>query len=122
MEQEKGKSEAMKPAEINGKRYYGRNNCVPENPERCIEEVSDRGRWAHYHQCTNKRGYGPDGLYCAIHDPAAVEARKAKAEAEYQNKSAQRHKLLRAQDIGLLLIQNGVDTIEKAQDLLNKVF
>ncbi|CAB5223449.1 hypothetical protein UFOVP383_49 [uncultured Caudovirales phage] len=34
----------------------------PEDPTRCIEEV-----WPFPRQCTRKRGYGPDGLYCKQH-------------------------------------------------------
>lgn len=52
-------------------RRYGvtsaRPNGAPEDPTKCIEGV-----WGGYlsmfeHQCTRKRGYGPNGLYCKQH-------------------------------------------------------
>lgn len=44
----------------------------------CCEEVSDSStRWPLYHQCSKKRGYGPDGAYCKQHDPDVVKAREA---------------------------------------------
>ena len=33
---------------------------------RCIARVPYEGGW-HFHQCTRKRGYGPDGKYCKQH-------------------------------------------------------
>lgn len=52
-----------------------------EDPARCVAEVRESGRWPHYHQCSNKRGHGPDGLYCRTHDPegAAKKAREARS-------------------------------------------
>lgn len=47
--------------------WAGRPEGVPEDVTHCVVEVSDRQRWAHYYQCPRKRGYGPDGLYCAQH-------------------------------------------------------
>lgn len=35
------------------------------------------GRWTSFGQCRNKRGHGPDGLYCKQHDPEAVAKRNA---------------------------------------------
>ena len=53
------------------KRYYGawagRPEGAPENPERCIVEVSEPGRWIHFYQCQRKRGHGPDGEFCKQH-------------------------------------------------------
>jgi len=56
---------------ISGERRYGVwNGCPkgnPEDPTHCIEEVWPSGRaWIPY-QCSRKRGYGPDGLYCKQH-------------------------------------------------------
>ena len=45
-------------------RTYGIHSKTPENPKRCIKEVY--GTWLSY-QCTRKRGYGKDGLYCKQH-------------------------------------------------------
>ena len=51
------------------KRWYGRSSISrgsPEDPERCVTAVWPAGMW-HDHQCTRKRGHGPDGLYCKQH-------------------------------------------------------
>ena len=50
-----------------GRRYNqwaGNPRGWPEDKTRCIEEV-----WSGYlsYQCSRKRGYGPDGLYCKQH-------------------------------------------------------
>lgn len=44
---------------------------IPEDPERCITELSEGNRYGH--QCSNKRGFGPDGLYCQQHAKQARE-------------------------------------------------
>ena len=43
---------------------------TPEDVTRCIKEVWPSGSvgWTPY-QCSRKRGYGPDGLYCKQHAP-----------------------------------------------------
>ena len=56
---------------INGQRRYGawggNPNGTREDPERCIEEIWPvDGKWIP-HQCSRKRGHGPDGLYCKQH-------------------------------------------------------
>ena len=75
-----------------------KNACYPEkygnwagNPQgakpdytRCCEEVRrEQGGWPHYHQCTRKRGYGPDEAYCKTHDPAAKLARRKASDDKY---------------------------------------
>jgi hypothetical protein len=51
----------------------------------CCEEVSDNStRWPRYHQCSKKRGHGPDGAYCKQHDPEVVKARRAASDARGQ--------------------------------------
>jgi len=63
---------------ISPQRRYGVWRGCPqgqaEDPTRCIEQVwpSD-GTWIP-HQCSRKRGHGPDGLYCKQHAKKAVEA------------------------------------------------
>lgn len=52
----------------------------------CCEEVWTRERWARHHQCSKKRGYGPDGAYCKQHDPATVKARSDAVDARYREK------------------------------------
>ncbi len=65
---------------VNGKRIYGTWAGNPmgdiENDTQCVVEVSTRERWAHYHQCFRKRGYGQSGLYCKQH--AALLEKKEK--------------------------------------------
>ena len=47
----------------NGK-WAGEPIGRPENKERCVVAVSDG--WI-YHQCSRKRGYGKDELFCKQH-------------------------------------------------------
>jgi hypothetical protein len=63
---------------INGERRY----CVwggfpmgqAEDPTRCIEEVWPSDTTWYPHQCSRKRGHGPDGLYCKQHAKKHMEA------------------------------------------------
>jgi len=66
--------------------WAGNPAGIPEDPARCIEEVSpnERGGFVHRHQCNRKRGHGPDGLYCKQHSPEAHAARKAAGDARYR--------------------------------------
>jgi len=54
---------------FNGKRRYGawagNPKGQPEDPEKCIVEVYDQGLIPR--QCSRKRGYGENGLYCKQH-------------------------------------------------------
>jgi hypothetical protein len=56
---------------INGERRYGVWGGCPmgqaEDPTRCTEEVWSRENTWYPHQCSRKRGHGPDGLYCKQH-------------------------------------------------------
>ncbi|KKN04963.1 hypothetical protein LCGC14_1091970 [marine sediment metagenome] len=38
---------------------------VEEDPVCCVAEISEGNVYAH--QCSRKRGHGPDGLYCKQH-------------------------------------------------------
>jgi hypothetical protein len=55
---------------INGERRYGVwRGCAMGQAEDltcCIEEVWPSGGFLP-HQCSRKRGHGPDGLYCGQH-------------------------------------------------------
>lgn len=53
----------------NGK--YGRQNR-PENTEYCRAEACDVSGW-HPHQCSRKRGHGPNGEFCKQHAKMADE-------------------------------------------------
>jgi len=67
-------------------RTYGLFNKVPEDKTRCIKSIHGGERWPSFHQCRRKRGYGPDGLYCKIHDPEAVKKRKEESHARLEFK------------------------------------
>jgi len=60
---------------INGERRYGAWGGCPmghrEDLTCCIEEVWRTGI---PHQCSRKRGHGPDGLYCKQHAKKHMEA------------------------------------------------
>jgi len=74
--------------ESDGFRYYGRWAGSPrgqrEDKTCCIVSVHEPGRGIIIHQCSKKRGHGPNGLYCSIHDPAAVEKRRLASEERYR--------------------------------------
>lgn len=54
-----------------GRRVYrtwaGSPEGTPEDVTRCVVSVPDGGRSCLFHQCSNKRGKGPHGLYCGVH-------------------------------------------------------
>lgn len=77
-------------------RAYGLFNKVPEDKTRCIKAVHGGERWPSFHQCRRKRGYGPDGLYCKIHDPEAVKKRESESIERWE------HKLKVKSDMGLI--------------------
>lgn len=64
---------------INGERRFGawagNPEGTPEDVTRCIEEIWNIGSrgWIP-HQCSRKRGHGPDGLYCKQHAKKHEEA------------------------------------------------
>ena len=56
---------------------------------RCCAEVADTSTgWTRFHQCSRKRGHGPDEAYCKTHDPAAVKAKRDEAQRKYDEKWA----------------------------------
>ena len=64
--------------------WAGNPKGFKEDVTRCIESVYPPGRATIPDQCQRKRGYGPDGLYCAIHNPEKVAARAAKQTAKWE--------------------------------------
>ena len=60
--------------------WAGDRHGRPAVPGRCCVEVLAEHR---FHQCGNRRGHGPEGAYCRIHDPAARAARAAAADKKY---------------------------------------
>jgi hypothetical protein len=71
----------------NGKFVYGAwagmPNGIPEDETCCIVEVSTRERWASYHQCFRKRGFGIDGLFCKQHATQQNMQRTLKERADF---------------------------------------
>jgi hypothetical protein len=49
------------------RQWGGNPKGTPEDTSRCIERVPDGGRSCLSHQCSFRRGHGPDGLYCKKH-------------------------------------------------------
>ncbi len=47
-------------------RTYGQYK-IPEDPMRCVKGLTYGGRLIFPVQCGNKRGHGPNGLYCRQH-------------------------------------------------------
>ena len=107
-----------------GIRRYGHSYAgkgAPEDKTLCIMEVSDHEyRCPSYHQCSRKRGHGPGGEYCKIHDPAAVKARDDKRRAEWDAQSKADREKWHAQGLGRMLIRAGIDTEEKVKALIQK--
>ena len=54
------------------RRWAGEPNGTAQDPERCVESVSDGGRGVLSHQCYRKRGHGPWSLYCKQHGKLAL--------------------------------------------------
>ena len=46
--------------------WAGNPKGNPEDTARCIESVPDSGGWIP-HQCSRKRGHGPNGEWCKQH-------------------------------------------------------
>lgn len=61
------------------RKAYGTFSSLTPDYTRCCASVY--GGHFRSHQCTRKRGYGPDKAYCKQHDPIA---RKAKDDARMQ--------------------------------------
>jgi len=61
--------------------WSGNPGGYTEDPTRCIATVGDRTMWgpAQAHQCSRKRGHGPDGLYCKQHSPAPLPEQEGRA-------------------------------------------
>ncbi len=52
-------------------REYGIHN-TPEDTTRCIKEIWNFSGPIDYRQCSRKRGYGKEGLYCKQHGKIVV--------------------------------------------------
>jgi hypothetical protein len=79
--------------------------------------VSTNERWPKYHQCSRKRGFGPDGLYCKQHDPAAEKERRQTSAERWGKEQRKRMAPYRRVDIArraLLAIAEGVNDARAA--------
>ncbi len=56
--------------------WAGNPRGIKEDPTRCIQEVWKQGRVINAYQCSRKRGYGPEGLYCKQHSKKHDEVEK----------------------------------------------
>lgn len=84
-------------------KWAGNPKGTKEDPTRCIEAVRS-DPWISC-QCSRKRGFGPDGLYCKQHDPDAAARRKAETEAREQRQWASRMIEANARRMALALRQ-----------------
>lgn len=71
------------------KRGYGRLSRAAPDPNRCAKEISAGDGWE-YHQCSRKRGHGPEQAYCKQHSPDAVKERQAKREERWKAEQRER--------------------------------
>jgi hypothetical protein len=65
---------------IRYRKLYG--SALPDYSKCCALVFPSDGGFAPY-QCTRKAAHGPEGAYCKMHDPAAIEARKKAAQAKW---------------------------------------
>lgn len=93
-------------AEAEKRRYHvwaGFPNGHAFDPKRCAEEVAMGGRSPLFHQCGRRPGFGPDGLYCRQHDPAAVEQRNQESrKREQEERERERPKWYGRQMLGII--------------------
>lgn len=55
--------------------WAGNSRGNPEDTANCVQAVWNQARGMISNQCSRKRGFGPEGLYCKQHG-AKVEARR----------------------------------------------
>lgn len=56
--------------------WAGNQRGQPENPKGCVKGVYPAHSQYIEHQCSRKRGHGPDGLYCKQHAKKQEDPRK----------------------------------------------
>ncbi len=94
-------------------KYYG-FAWAQRRPDitRCIKSVHDVGRSVGFHQCNRKRGFGPEGLYCAIHDPEKVKARDDSRQAKWNKEAEIRQRNWKDQEVGAKLRKQNPELYE----------
>ena len=69
-----------------GRRLYGvwsgKPRGIPEDPERCAEEIMEAGSFGIGRQCSRRRGHGPGGEYCRVHGRQHEEAARRRRARE----------------------------------------
>lgn len=84
--------------------------------EKCCEKIFEG---YHEYPCGRNGKVFVDGKwYCGVHSPDRKAARAAKASARWEEKQAQWRREHLAKEIGLILIDAGIDSVEKARALL----
>ena len=108
-------------------RWAGNKKGYPEDPAKCIESVTDGFNSG---QCTRKRGKGPDGLYCGQHNPDAIKAKKAAANAVERRRQERSeaytllvHHRLEVAEAAKIAVRNaeGMEALQKAVAILLEV-
>ena len=92
---------------------------MTRDEKRCCEMVRDTGGFNSY-QCSRRAVVtAPSGnRYCKQHDPEAAKARRVEARKKEQEKMIKWERETLAMKIGLIMVEAGVDTEEKARAML----
>jgi len=62
------------------RKWAGSPSGTAYNERHCAASVADGGRSVLSHQCSNRNGYGPAGLYCKTHAKMVKPTPEAKEE------------------------------------------
>lgn len=105
--------------------WAGNPNGHPYIEGRCCESVWEKGRGALSYQCKRENGFGPEGLYCKQHDPAAIEEKRKKQSEKWDRElDIERTKwafLACRADIISLLQELSERGNSKAKDILKEI-
>lgn len=92
------------------RRTYGRElgRGSPFNPKRCAATVNVSGttRYSVFAQCSKKPGFGPDGIFCRVHDPVSIADRARKQQERFDAKSRARERPFRERDQAVKLLRH----------------
>ncbi len=104
----------MSSARTYGRGCSGLGRPIPEDKTLCVSSVPDGMNFPTFYQCKKKRGHGPKGEYCKVHDPDAVEARGKARHARIMAP------LLRSQQMAneLVRLRRKVTQLERENDEL----
>lgn len=105
----------------------GNPNGRPYDPARCAELVSPPGRAGIFlrAQCSRKPGYGPEGIFCKLHDPENEQAKRDAANKRYDDKVRAERPRWRAGEMLKLLRESqtsiGGDWRQRRDDLIKEI-